>query len=245
VIDRPFVLVVRRDDEFSSLLRESGIEVLNLDLIDTEPVDDLSEFERKLDALEMYDGLFFTSPAAVEIFVNHSRTSGIFEGTFYALGNRSREMLERNEFAVVSPTNAKTANDLIASFDRSEFAGKRFLFVCGDHSLRTIPELLNEIADVDTVVVYKTVYKEVEASAIEFVKRKVASGEIRLVCFFSPSGVIRFCEMFGNANITAAAIGSTTAASAEKARLSVEMVSSRPDAAQFARELIQHIRNFE
>ncbi len=46
---------------FSRILAENGFEVINLPLIETKPLEDLREFEAKLDKIENYDGIFLTS----------------------------------------------------------------------------------------------------------------------------------------------------------------------------------------
>jgi uroporphyrinogen-III synthase len=245
VSDRPAILVIRDDDIFSASLRDAGIEVFDLNLIGTEPIAEISEFRKKLSVLSDYDGLFFTSPVAAEIFVNEYGNAIGFNARVYALGHRSREVLEQSGFDVISPPSAKTADELISSFDKTEFLGKRFLFIRGDKSLRVISEALADIADVDEVVVYRTTQIEVEPNVVERFKDKLEAGEIKLVCFFSPSGVQRFHEIFGDITAGSAAIGTTTAAAAKQIGLTVELISSKPDADQFACELIDHIGSFE
>jgi len=61
------VIVARADDAFSQILREAGIEVVNLELIRTEVIEDLSEFENLISRLDEYDGVFFTSPVAAAV----------------------------------------------------------------------------------------------------------------------------------------------------------------------------------
>ena len=80
------ILVCRNDDRFSSLLREAGFEVVNLELIETRPLEDLRPLREKLARLSEYDGIFFTSPVAAEIFVNERNGSNGFHGDVYALG---------------------------------------------------------------------------------------------------------------------------------------------------------------
>ena len=58
-MERRLVLVVRGDDIFSSLLRDAGCEVVNLELIRTVPVEDLSRLNALLERIDDFDGLFF------------------------------------------------------------------------------------------------------------------------------------------------------------------------------------------
>src|SRR5438876_4464919 len=196
---RPVILVSRGDDNFSSTLRDSGYEVVNLELIKTAPLADLSEPDKTLARIQEYDGLFFTSPAAAEIFVERSKLAGnAFGGKVYVLGERARTILENAGFDVAYRGAANTAGGLIASFDELEFAGKRLLFVRGDKSLGTIPNLLRKIAVVDEVVVYETKKIGPGKRVSQEIKGRLKSRSIDWICFFSPSGVRSFCGLFGS-----------------------------------------------
>jgi uroporphyrinogen-III synthase len=241
------ILVIRNDDRFSSLLREAGFEVVNLELIETKPADDLAPFREKLARLSAYDGIFFTSPVAAEIFVNERNGSNGFRGGVYALGQRARKVLAGARLDVKASEAANTAEELLASFNDQEFNGKRFLFVRGEKSIRTIPERLDGKAVVDEVVVYKTEVANVESATIRDLDQRLSSGEIDRVCFFSPSAVERFAGLFGEHkdSVKAAAIGPTTADAARQAGFNVDFISPRSNAEDFACGLIEHIKTIE
>jgi uroporphyrinogen-III synthase len=243
----PAILVIRNDDRFSRLLREAGFEVLNLELISTQPVADLSDLDDKLGRINEYDGLFFTSPAAAEVFVRESSGRVGFSGSIYALGDRAKRVLEKAGVDVVSRDQANTAGELISLFEKSEIIGKKFLFICGDKSLRTIPERLKGRATIDETVVYETKAVPLKAEEIEDVTGRLKNRDIDWVCFFSPSGVERFAEVFQASGYEArgAAIGKTTAQKARDLGFQVEVVSPRSNAEDFARTLIEHIKNIE
>jgi uroporphyrinogen-III synthase len=229
------ILVIREFDRFSEILIEHGLAVVNFPLIRTVPVDDFRELDKAL--LGSYDGVFLTSPNAAEVFVQRVKESRkVFEGKIYVLGNRSHASLENNNFEVVYQRGANTAEELINSFDASEFAGKRFLFPRGDRSLRTIPELLSGKASVDEIVVYRTIENTMDSDLIDDVCGRMRNREIGVVCFFSPSGVEGFVKRFGSnlpANLKIAAIGKTTAAAALE-KLNVFFVAERAESESFA-----------
>ena len=241
------ILVIRSDDRFSSALRGAGFEVVDLELIETRPVEDLAPLREKTAKLSKYDGLFFTSPAAAEIFVKERNGTNGFHGNVYALGWRAKSVLKSAGLDVISPVGANTAEEMLSELGDDEFAGKRFLFVRGERSLRTIPESLNGRAVVDEVAVYKTVTPDIDPAKIAGLRLRLSNGEFDLVFFFSPSGVERFDELFDVAarNAKAAAIGTTTGDAAKKAGFRVEVVSSRSNADDFADGLIEHIKNIE
>ena len=243
----PVVLVIRKDDRFSSQLRNEGFEVIDLELIRTVPASDLTGLDDILVRSDDYDGLFFTSPVAAETFAERMKLAGYsYRGKVYVLGERARAVLEDEGFEVVYRADANTAEELIASFAEAEFNGKRLLFVRGNKSQRTIPDLLGHIASVDEVVVYET--KEIEPvdGIVEIVKERFRKHEIDWVCFFSPSGVESFTKLFGSVDLSdpaAAAIGETTARSAAEAGFRVEFVSPRARAGEFAAGLAAFIKN--
>ena len=241
------ILVIRNDDRFSSLLREAGFEVVNLELIETRPSDDLAPLRESLARLSEYDGIFFTSPVAAEIFVNERNGSNGFYGDVYALGRRARKVLADAKLNVKTSDAANTAEELLASFNDQEFAGKRFLFVRGEKSVRTIPERLVGKAAVDEVVVYKTEAADVEPATIRDLYQRLNNGEIDRVCFFSPSAVERFTELFGDHrdSVKAAAIGTTTADAAKQAGFDIDFISHRSNAEDFAGGLIEHLKTIE
>src|SRR5687767_5115857 len=124
----PAVLVIRRDDPFSTTLRENGCNVINLELIRTAPVQDLSELDERLARINDYDGIFLTSPAAAEIFIERFRANGTtYNAKVYTLGERAKDLVEDTGLNVVFCEAANTAEELIRSFDDDEFEAKKLL----------------------------------------------------------------------------------------------------------------------
>lgn len=243
----PLILVAREFDEFSRLLEENGLAIINFPLIKTLPLEDLSELDEKLAGAEKYDGLFFTSPRAAEVFLQRN-LPGKFSRKIYVLGNRTRILFENADFETVFRAEANTAEELINSFDASEFAGKRFLFLRGDRSLRAIPELLKTSAEVDEIIVYRTVENPLDENLTGEIGEKFRRREIDWVCFFSPSAVESLVKTFGAFSLSEtkiAAIGATTAKKAAAQNLKVEFVSPKASAADYAFGLIEHIKNIE
>ena len=241
------ILVIRIDDSFSSTLRGAGFDVVNLELIKTSPLDDLSDLQNKIAKLPEYDGLFFTSPAAAEIFVKERNGSNGFHGSVYVLGGRAQQILESAGLTVKTAADANTAEEMLTEFGTAKFEGGRYLFVRGEKSLRTVPEALKDLATVDEVVVYKTETPEIDEQKVYDLRSRILNGDIDFVCFFSPSGVERFVALLRDTarNIRCAAIGKTTADAAQQAGFNVEFISPRSNADEFARGLIRHIKSSE
>ncbi|MER3631801.1 MAG: hypothetical protein C4325_06270 [Blastocatellia bacterium] len=243
------VLVTRPAGHFSEVLTKIGCEVINLELIRTQPIADLAKFVEIIRQIERYDGIFLTSPAAGELFVRQLESEGReFVGPVYVLGDRLRASLADTGLNVISRPAANTAKDLINAIDQREFAGKRFLFIRGNRSVRTIPEMLGGIARIDELVVYETINCSPDGDLIESVKIKLKENEIDWVCFFSPSGVDGFLALFRDGDfggVKAAAIGETTARQATEAGLKVEFVSNRSTAEDFAADFSAFLKRFE
>jgi len=244
---RPVVLVIRGDGGFSSLLSESGCEVLNLELTEIVPANDLNELNKALDNIRDYEGLFFTSPEAAAVFIHElgDRRSGL-HGKICVLGDRTRRLFAHAGFEVVFSADVNTAHELVNSFEKTEFAGKKLLFVRGDQSVRTIPNLLGGVATVDEVVVYKSVEKRPDDATVTTLKGRFRDHQIDWICFFSPVGVDRFRNIFGLDDVgllKAAVIGETTAKRARDAGIHVDLVSHRATALDFAEALLAQIKN--
>lgn len=241
----PRVLVIRHDDRFSSLLREAGFEVLNLELIKTEPIENLNRLDEGLGRIDEYDGLFFTSPNSAGIFVQRmNRSSRKFGGKIYVLGRRAKKILEQAGFDVAGSESANTASELLSFFDESEFAGKRFLFVRGEKSIRAIPELLGRVADVDEVAVYRTTEKSPSQACVRKIRELLQRRGVDWICFFSPSGIERFVQLFSadvRDDLSVAAIGSTTAKKARETGMAVKFVSRKSNSEDFAWGLIKYL----
>lgn len=246
---RSAVLVVRPDDRFSEVLRENGREVINLDLIRTEPIDDFCELVSIIHRLDQFDGIFLTSPVAAEIFLRRLKFEGQrFTGKVYVLGERAKAVLDGSELNLISSRLANTAQDLIESFDEAEFRGKNLLFIRGDRSVRTIPEMLGGIASLSELVVYKTVEAAPDDSVIEKVRDGLRTKDIGWTCFFSPSAVDSFMSYFGHEGLThvkAAVIGRTTALRASEVGFDVAFISERSNAEDFAAGFAAYINNIE
>ncbi|HEX8368175.1 MAG TPA: uroporphyrinogen-III synthase [Pyrinomonadaceae bacterium] len=239
----PLILVVREFDKFSSRLKESGFEIINFPSLQTLPLEDLSNLDEKLETMEKYDGLFFTSPKAAEVFLQRNRKSA-FRGKVYALGNRTKLLFENTGFETVFRENANTAEELVNCFDKAEFAGKKFLFVRGDKSLRAIPGLLKNISEIDEIVVYRTVGNAFDESLLAEIGDQLRRGAVDWICFFSPSGIESFVKTFGEkslSEIKIAAIGTTTAKKAAAEDLKVEFISPKASAEDFALGLIEYL----
>lgn len=240
------ILIVRDYDLFSSILVEQGFSVINFPTIKTEKLADYAELEKVIAEIENFDGIFITSPNAAEPFLEKlGETKKSYRGKIYILGNRTNELFTKASIEIVFYENAKNAAELINLIPKNELNGEKFLYLCGNRSLRIIPEMLENLAEVQELIVYKTSATEANAKESDRVKKKLEEGRIAAVCFFSPSGAESFLEQFDVSILhqtSIATIGKTTAEFFERQNLKVGFVSSKPTAENFAIELLEYLK---
>jgi uroporphyrinogen-III synthase len=140
--------------------------------------------------------------------------------------------------------SANTAREMLDLIAPEELTGKRFLFIRGEKSLRTVPDFLVKIAEVEEAIVYRTRKIAVEIDKLKEIREKLAKGEIIAACFFSPSGAESFLEQFGADSLhqtKIATIGKTTADFFEKQNLTPYFVSAKAAAEDFAVGLVKYL----
>jgi uroporphyrinogen-III synthase len=235
------ILVIREFDNFSRILGANGFEIINLPLIETKAIDDLSEFKKILETIENYDGVFLTSKQAAEIFRAKLKTD--YRGKVYVLGKRSYDILKDEKFNLHFDEAVNTAHEMLENIALKELKDKKFLFVRGEKSLRIVPDFLSKLAIVDETIVYETRNITVEIDKKNELREK---NKFTAVCFFSPSAAQSFIEQFGAEILhqtEIATIGKTTAEFLERRNLKVDFVSSKSNAENFAAELIEYLTN--
>lgn len=240
----PTILALRGECEFSQEMRSRGFEVINLPMISTRIKSDLSFFKRIVESICEFEAIFITSRTAASAFANEVERSGKTDlPKVYALGERSRDVLAGRGIAIQYSETVHTANDLLDHFGEARFAEKRVLFICGDRSIRTIPDRLGRVATVVEAAVYET--EEAVAEDKE-VFRRVRSGEFGWACFFSPSAVdsYRNLQLPMGDSVRIATIGSTTADLIRSHGYNVDFVSEKANARYFAKSLADHIESF-
>lgn len=239
------ILVARKEDEFSRILAASGYKVFNLPLIETKVLDDLSDFEKKLAAIETYDGIFLTSAQSAQIIVEIFRKENIhYSGKVYVLGKRSYEILKDGNLDIVFDKNVNTVREFLEKISPEELKNRRFLYIRGEKSLRVVSEFLGKIAEVEETIVYETREIAIEIDKIKELREKFEQDEIVVTCFFSPSQAANFIKQFGTKVLQQtliATIGNTTAEFFESQNLKVSIVSSKATATDFAVELMEFL----
>lgn len=236
------ILVLRAEDEFSRRLAAGGFAVINCPVIATEPLHDLSGLQRALSSPVAVDGLFVTSAAAAAVLAGCIGKTE-FKGRVFVLGERSFEILKNTGSEVFFNEAATSAAEMLDAIGMARLAGKRFLFVRGERSLRSIPERLVGVADIEDAVVYRTRDVIVDDAQKQDIRNRAAAGSIAMTCFFSPSGAQSFAMQIGAdilGRTKVAAIGRTTADALRAFGVEPDVVGQRPQ--EFAECVIAYLQ---
>jgi uroporphyrinogen-III synthase len=251
------VLITRakeQADEFGSLLLELGLEPIFFPTIEIVEPESWSECDEQIKRLGDYTDLIFTSTNSVLSFLKRVEPRGgwqkLKEKTFHAVGSKTKRAIEEFGFSVAPLPDQFTAAQLAETIrSGQDSAARRFLFPCGNLSDNTLVDRLHESGlQVDPIIVYRTIKPEMDARAIQTIKRQLMSSEIAVVTFFSPSSVKNFLETFpellvAQSNTTIAVIGETTAKACRERGLKVDLLPSDTGAETPTRILAQLIHD--
>lgn len=229
------ILVTRSADSntsFAEQIAARGGLVLSLPTIEFADPKSWDEADTAIRDLEDYDGLLFTSRTAVERFLGRVRAVNSVPREFfatkrvYAIGEKTEEALRAHGFTNVISPEISTAEEMAETVAEDELEGKRFLFPKSEIARDVLPNVLRERhAIVDEVVVYRNIpplQKDLDS-----VREALAAGSVSITTFFSPSAVRHFVQMLGIhilEQTAVAAIGPTTAKTAESFGISVAVV---------------------
>ncbi|MCS6817351.1 MAG: uroporphyrinogen-III synthase [Blastocatellia bacterium] len=253
------VLITRPRDhaqEFATLLREGGAEPLFFPTIEIAPPESWEACDARLQQIDAYTDLIFTSPNAVRFFLE--RCARFFDlarlrtRTFHAVGPKTAHALAAHGFSVAAlPEDFDAAHlaEAIASVRTTH--ARRFLFPKGDLAEETLVRRLQAAGlSVDSVTVYRTVKPNPPAETQRAIWRALQRGEIHVVTFFSPSSVRNFVDFFPNfpalfSNAASdrppkiAVLGETTARACRTLGLPVHLCPEGRSAAALARAILQ------
>lgn len=241
------VLWLREADADSDRIQDAGIRVVNFPLIETLPLDDLTDLDRAVARLGNYDGIFITSRTAAEVIVGRAVREIDESGVpVFILGKRSLEVLKGGINNLIFFQDAGTASEMLERLDGRLRRNGRYLFVRGDRSLRTVPDALTDYAWVDECVVYRTTRRIAAKPDLEIAKAVLEEPENPIACFFSPSAVETFADLFGAEGfkkIEAASIGETTAAALREASVQPVLIANSISGKALADEVIELLRH--
>lgn len=248
------ILVTRQAEQSSEFIaeveRRGGRVIIFPTIMITDP-DSWVDCDRALAAIGTYDGLIFTSTNGVEKFFERSKVRGVNTELFgrlavYAVGEKTKNEIERRGLQVSFVPDHYTATALAKHFATAGVREKKFLFPLGNLSRTEVVDNLRQLgASVDTVVVYKTT--EADGSGSEEIIRQLSGGQIDVVTFASPSAAQNFVKMLSEEEVAhihqrtkIAVIGPSTAEAVRSLGLALDIVATTSTARGLVEAITDH-----
>jgi uroporphyrinogen III methyltransferase/synthase len=247
------VLVTRSADksmELRSQLEAQGASVVCFPTIEVVDPDSWDECDAAIWKLAEYESVCFTSKNAVDKFIQRLRLirpqalNTLATRNIYAVGEKTKSVLESNGFAVQPIPPKHSAESLAQSFYGQNISGKHFLFPKSTIARTVLPDELRSLgAVVDEIVVYKTILPEAENLGV--VQSSLSERKIDTITFFSPSSVRNFVELLGIdalQHATIAVIGATTADAIKDFGLEAHIVAKQQTAEGLVQGIVEYFK---
>ncbi|WP_211746325.1 uroporphyrinogen-III C-methyltransferase [Paenibacillus sp. Marseille-Q4541] len=240
------ILVTRARTQASDLvdrIEELGGEPYELPVIETlAPVslETRNQVKAALASMERYDWAFFTSVNGVDYFFRHLEELGLdirslSRARIVAIGPSTKEALRRKGIVAEEVQGSFQQEGLMETFEHELLAGQKVLLPCGNLARTWLPDRLREKGlEVSLAYVYETVIPDEQDDEII---RLLKKGKIHAVTFTSSSTVTHLLALLKKMGDTdpvrlfdkvhVVCIGQVTAQEAEKAGLSVSIMSEK------------------
>ncbi len=243
------VLVTRtrnRAGLLSRRLAELGAIPVEIPMIDIRPPHDYSELDTALAKLSEYDWIVFASANAVHAVHDRLRVAGSDSRALHgvrvaAIGPATADAIET--YGIVADLVPKTATSqgLAEALSSEDVRGRRVLLPRADIATRELPEMLNALgADVTQVTAYRTVVPE---ESRDRAADAIRAG-IDVATFTSSSTVRNLLRLLNDdeslAGTKIACIGPSTASTAGRFGLKVDIVAKTPTIEGLAQALVEH-----
>ncbi len=233
------------DFSIQSLANCDKVNFINFPTIEIGKSELTREEKEKINVVENYDYIVFTSINAVKYFLHHyindfSKLSSTTK--IVAIGKKTSSLLLENGIDVdLIPTNSssESLNKLLTE----KLVSKKSILIPGSRLSKA--DLFNSLemkgAMVDFVVVYEnTIPKNIESDTFD----DLVNTEIDLFVFTSPSSFYNFVSLFNIANVESffankiiAAIGHVTKSAIEKEKINVNIIPSEYNLNSLATEI--------
>jgi len=212
-----------RSDEMKHVFEKAGAELLEMPLIETEPLSIAAEEKKLLENMEDFDWLILTSTNGVqyffETFTKISTKKKLPDQLKIAMiGNKTQKKLEEYGYSpdFINPGN--TAEDFSEAFLKHLQKEKQLpniLLALGKLARTVIQDELKDIANCTRINFYTTVIPE---SVDPNILIRIEEDQYEMLIFTSPSGIKNFLKISGvkhQKNLRIACIGDTTARTAK------------------------------
>lgn len=240
----PTVLVTRPADQaaqFVRLLEKQGLIPVLFPTIEIRPLPGWT-----VPDLIGFDGVFFTSTNSITHFIDRlmqeapDQLDRLAVTDVWAVGKQSASELGRYGITTRPLAKIGDAVTMMEEIGAEAISGHTFLFVRGNLSLGTVPELILRYGGTCTeLTVYENCPPPLEKT--NAVKKQVLDGKIDCLSFTSPSTAENFFTAMGSTALPpgtkVAAIGTTTARALEKLGVKVDIIPETFDSPGFAQAI--------
>lgn len=227
-------------EEFRKILEDSGAEVILAPMIEINPVNDHSILDTKLDQLNNYAGIIFTSANGVKHFFRRVDERGLKPvNQIFAVGEKTEAALVSFGYNVNSIPESYDSASLGKMLMEKGGGDLKYLFPSGNLSMK---QLVTNLKNIDEVIVYET-KKPARNSFFSELESLLKDKRINCIAFFSPSSVTNFAEMYPaykNTGADIAAIGKTTRERVESIGLTANIVARKATAESLGEEIIKY-----
>ena len=223
----------------AAAVRAAGGTPVLLPMIAVLPPDDLTACDDAVRHLNDVHALVCASTNAVHALFGRARALGVPPAswggiTACAVGPKTAEARTGYGVPVAGVSAVATGAALGAMLGSMQVAGKRFLLPRGDRGREEIADaLIAAGAEVVPLIVYRTVGPD--AATVAALREEMRSGERKALFFASPSAVEEFRGIWSAEEherivrtCMVIAIGSTTAAAAQRCALPVHGIAALP-----------------
>jgi uroporphyrinogen III methyltransferase/synthase len=191
------ILITRareQTEEFSTLLKDYGAEVIAFPTIAIAPPGDWRRLDKTIEKLDTYDWVVFTSVNGVRFFTQRLKEKGVDTTVLggkklCAIGPRTQKELEKMGLTVLFRPAEYRAEAVAEGLRAQGIQGKKILLPRAREARRLLPDALREAgALVDEVEAYQTVRPVKSRHSLEADLKR----GIDVVVFTSPSTVHNF-----------------------------------------------------
>ncbi|NMW21975.1 MAG: uroporphyrinogen-III synthase [Chlorobiaceae bacterium] len=243
------VLVTRPKHQAASFVKELEQYGLNSFVFPTIEIRPVSGWQ--VPSLTGFDGLFFTSPNSVSIFMEQllqespEELKNLQKLKVWAVGKTTAQDLAAHGVTTEPIPKIADAVTLMEEIASEVIAGHTFLFVRGSLSLGIIPLIIKKRGgECVELTVYENFPPSLEESAK--VKQLLEEGGLSCLSFTSPSTADNFFEALGTTTlpdgVQVAAIGTTTANALKKLGIQVDVIPEDFNASSFAKAIAQALQ---
>jgi uroporphyrinogen III methyltransferase/synthase len=256
ILSNRTILVTRSAESntaLRSLLESRGASVICFPTIEITDPESWNICDNAIWKLAEYSSVCFTSKNAVTKFVERIRSirpqavDTLATRNIFAVGEKTKISLESRGFSVLATPKHASAEELTAMLQTHQIKGAKFLFPKSNIAREELPKYLRSMgAEVDEIIVYQTIIPEPDN--LERIRQMFLENKIDVATFFSPSSILNFTEMIGLevlAHTKIAAIGSTTAETAQQLGLTVAILAQLSTAEGLVEAIQKHYELLE